>query len=148
MRVREARWSGVSDLLTFPKRKLTRDRDNRGKRQGAQIDVVQGSEAFVIDQPAQAYESADAKTIVDALWSNWPIVVTLRAADVGMGSAERINDFIRNFQDLSDAGLISYEAFVVGPGGPQVVDAALTARGRAVLARRMNSPMAPHQLAS
>jgi hypothetical protein len=65
-----------------------------------------------------------------------------------MGSAERINDFIRNFQDLSDAGLISYEAFVVGPGGPQVIDAALTARGRAVLARRITPPMAPHQLAS
>jgi hypothetical protein len=102
----------------------------------------------VTDEPAQAYESADAKTIVDALWSNWPIVVTLRAADVGMGSAERITDFIRNFQDLSDAGLISYEAFVVGPGGPQVIDAALTARGRAVLARRMTPPVAPRQLAS
>jgi hypothetical protein len=101
----------------------------------------------VIDEPAQAYESADAKTIVDALWSNWPIVVTLCAADIGMGSADRVTDFIRNFQNLSDAGLISYEAFVVGPGGPQVIDAALTARGRAVLARRANPPLVPHQLA-
>jgi hypothetical protein len=101
----------------------------------------------VIDEPAQAYESADAKTIVDALWSKWPIVVTLCAADVGMGSADRITDFIRNFQDLSDAGLISYEAFVVGPGGPQVIDAALTARGRAVLARRANPPLVRRQLA-
>lgn len=102
----------------------------------------------MIDESAQAYQSADAKMIVDALWSNWPIVVTLRAADLGMDSAERVTDFIRNFQDLSDAGLISYEAFTVGPGGPQVIDAALTARGRALLAKRMNPPMAPHQLAS
>ncbi|WP_135965241.1 hypothetical protein [Sphingomonas gei] len=101
----------------------------------------------MIDEPAQACESADAKTIVDALWANWPMVVTLRAADVGMESAERVTDFIRNFQDLSDAGMISYEAFVVGPGGPQVIDAALTARGRALTARRMHPPRAPRQLA-
>ena len=102
----------------------------------------------MIDESAQAFESADAKTIVEALWPKWPIVVTLRAADIGMASPDRMTDFIRNFQDLSDAGLISYEAFVVGPGGPQVVDAALTARGRALLSTRIHPPMMPHQLAS
>jgi len=102
----------------------------------------------VIDEHAQAYESADAKTIVDALWSNWPIVATLRATDVGMASPERVTDFIRTFQELSDAGLISYEAFVVGPGGPQVIDAALTARGRAWLVTKTRVPLAIRQLAS
>jgi hypothetical protein len=100
----------------------------------------------VIDEPAQAFESADAKTIVDALWSNWPIVATLRAVDVGMTTPERVTDFIRTFQELSDAGLISYEAFVVGPGGPQVVDAALTARGRAWLVALTHPPLAIRQM--
>jgi hypothetical protein len=64
-----------------------------------------------------------------------------------MGSADRITAFIQNFQDLSDAGMITYEAFVVGTGGPQVIDAALTARGRALIMRRMHPPMVPRQLA-
>lgn len=101
----------------------------------------------MIDEPAQACNSADAQTIVDALWSSWPMVVTLRAADVGMDSADRVTDFIRNFQDLSDAGMITYEAFVIGTGGPQVIDAALTARGRAMIARRTKPPREPRQLA-
>jgi len=102
----------------------------------------------VNDEPAQAFKSADAKTIVDALWSNWPIVMTLRAADVDMIAPDRVIDFIRTFQELSDAGLISYEAFVVGPGGPQVIDTALTARGRAVLSAYYHPPVALRQLAS
>jgi hypothetical protein len=101
----------------------------------------------VNDEPAQAFETADAMTIVDALWSNWPIVATLRAVDVGMAAPDRAIDFIQTFQELSDAGLISYEAFVIGPGGPQVIDAALTARGRALLVARAHAPAVIRQLA-
>lgn len=113
-------------------------------------DVVQGSEAVVIDETAQALDSADARMIVDALWSSWPIVATLRPVDLGMDdSADRLIDFIKAFQDLGDAGLIIFEAFVVGPAGPQVIDAALTARGRALLGARMNpQPAVVPQLAS
>jgi hypothetical protein len=101
----------------------------------------------VIDEPAQAFESADAQTIVDALWSNWPMVVTLRPADVGMAAPDRATDFIRTLQELTDAGLICYEAFVVGPGGPQAIDAALTARGRALMASRIYPPAVIRQVA-
>lgn len=103
----------------------------------------------MIDESAEAIESADARTIVDALWSSWPLVATLRPADLGMDeSAERLIDFIKAFQDLGDAGMIIFEAFVVGPAGPQVIDAALTARGRALLGARMQpGPGAVSQLA-
>ncbi|AQR76036.1 hypothetical protein BXU08_19235 [Sphingomonas sp. LM7] len=87
--------------------------------------------------------------MVDALWLSWPIVVTLRPADVGMQlSPNREIDFIRTVQDLNDAGMISYEAFVVGTSGPQAIDAALTARGRALLgARFAEAPPIIRQLA-
>jgi hypothetical protein len=103
----------------------------------------------VIDEPAQAFESADARTIVAALWSSWPIVATLRPADVGMdASPDRLIDFINAFQNLGDAGLITFEAFIIGPGGPQMIDAALTARGRALLGPGNNAAVVGRQLAS
>lgn len=103
----------------------------------------------MIDEPAQAFESADARTIVAALWSSWPIVATLRPADVGMdASPDRLIDFINAFQNLGDAGLITFEAFIIGPGGPQMIDAALTARGRALLGPGNNAAVVGRQLAS
>lgn len=103
----------------------------------------------MIDEPAQAFESADARTIVAALWSSWPIVATLRPADVGMdASPDRLIDFINAFQNLGDAGLITFEAFIIGPGGPQMIDAALTARGRALLGPGNNATAVVRQLAS
>lgn len=103
----------------------------------------------MIDETAQAFENADAKTIVEALWSSWPIVVTLCAADVAMNdSPERHIDFIKALQELGDAGLITFEAFIVGPGGPQMIDAALTARGRALLGPGMSAAEVIRQLAS
>jgi hypothetical protein len=103
----------------------------------------------VNDEPTEAFDDTDARTIVEALWSSWPIVATLRPADVGMHvSTERQVDFIRVFQQLNDSGLVCYEAFVVGPAGPEAVDAALTARGRARLARFVEAPPVLRQLAS
>ena len=68
------------------------------------------------------------------------MLVTMRPADVGMaGSANRAVDFVNVIQELSDFGLIIYEAFVVGPGGPRVLDVALTARGRSLLAACMTA---------
>jgi hypothetical protein len=103
----------------------------------------------VIDETAQAFESADAKAIVEALWSSWPIVATLRPADVGMDDTpERLIDFIKAFQDLGDAGMITFEAFIVGPAGPQMIDAALTARGRTLIGPGMTGAIVVRQLAS
>jgi hypothetical protein len=102
----------------------------------------------VNDETTEAYDDSDVRTIVEALWLSWPIVATLRPADVGMHvSAERQVDFIRAFQQLNDAGMVCYEAFIVGSAGPEVVDAALTARGRARLARFVEAPQALRQLA-
>lgn len=103
----------------------------------------------MIDETAQAFESADAKAIVEALWSSWPIVATLRPADVGMDETpDRLIDFIKAFQDLGDAGMITFEAFIVGPTGPQMIDAALTARGRTLIGSGISPAVALRQLAS
>lgn len=61
---------------------------------------------------------------------------------------ERHIDFIKALQELGDSGLITFEAFLVGPGGPQMVDAALTARGRALLGPGTNPAETVRQLAS
>jgi hypothetical protein len=104
----------------------------------------------VINEPVHAFDRADARSVVDLLWSSWPVLATMRPADVGMeGSAHRAVDFVNTIQELSDSGLIIYEAFVVGPGGPRVLEVALTARGRAMLGSWLNAhPGQARQLAS
>jgi len=98
----------------------------------------------VINEFSQAFDTPDARAIVDALWSSWPVVSTLRPADVGMADTpERAIGFIKTVQQLSDAGFVSYEAFVVGMAGPRVVEATLTARGRALLGMWMNAEREP-----
>lgn len=88
----------------------------------------------MINEPAEAFYGVDARSIVDVLWSSWPAFTTLRPDDVGMaGSSARSIDFIQTVQELSDAGLICYEALIIGTSGVRVNDAALTARGRSVL---------------
>lgn len=89
----------------------------------------------MIDEPAGAFFGADVRPVVDVLWAHWPAFRMLSPADVGMDqSPARVTDFVRVVQQLSDAGLICYEALVVRGGDVRLVDAALTARGRAQLA--------------
>lgn len=68
----------------------------------------------------------------DVLVASWPILVTLTPKNVGLaGDEESTIDFLRIVQALSDTGLLSYEALLIGSDGPVLVDASLTARGRA-----------------
>lgn len=93
----------------------------------------------MIDQPADAFHGADAGPVVEVLWAHWPAFTVLTPADVGMDTTPaRAMDFIRVLQDLSDAGLVCYEALVIRGAEVRVVDVALTARGRARLAALMD----------
>ncbi|WP_294056017.1 hypothetical protein [Sphingomonas sp.] len=68
------------------------------------------------------------------LQARWPALTTLTPASIGVAEGtDATREFLRTVRELSDAGLLSYEALVVGPTGPVVIDAALTARGREVL---------------
>lgn len=92
----------------------------------------------MINQPAEAFNGTDVRPIVDVLWAHWPAFMLLTPADVGMDFPPvRTMDFIRTIQELSDSGLVCYEALVIRGPEVRVIDAALTARGRAALASQM-----------
>jgi hypothetical protein len=70
--------------------------------------------------------------LTSVLAASWPILVTLTPESVGLdGNKEATLDFLRIVQALSDTGLLSYEALLIGSDGPILIDASLTARGRA-----------------
>lgn len=72
--------------------------------------------------------------ITAALQASWPGSATLSPAMLGLdASLDRHHAFIAAVQGLCDSGLLAYEALLIGIGGPEVRDAALTARGRALL---------------
>ncbi|PVX30912.1 hypothetical protein [Sphingomonas pokkalii] len=64
----------------------------------------------------------------------WPGSTTLHPDDLGLDdSLDQQHLFIDAVQTLCDRGLLAYEALVIGIRGPELRDAALTARGRALL---------------
>jgi len=70
--------------------------------------------------------------LTSVLAASWPILVTLTPENVGLGRDEEATlEFLRIVQALSDTGLLSYEALLIGSDGPMLIDATLTARGRA-----------------
>lgn len=74
------------------------------------------------------------------LHQNWPRSTALTPADIGLGGdPQAVADFLGLVEALSDAGFLSYEALVFNSDGPMLVDAALTARGRAVLAAQIGA---------
>jgi len=74
------------------------------------------------------------KRATTLLQRSWPGATVLRPADIGLGSGQSAAaDFVAIIEALSDAGFLAYEALVLNADGPMVVDAALTARGRAAL---------------
>jgi hypothetical protein len=94
-----------------------------------------------------ANDTAEMDKIVRALQANWPMLVTLTASGNGLSpSSPDLENFLSAIQLLSDDGFISYEAVVIGTGGPRLIDAGLTARGRAhfgMLPLRAVSPVTP-----
>jgi hypothetical protein len=81
-----------------------------------------------------ALDSRCIVAIADALQRSWPGSATLTPAALDLGaSVDRQHAFVSAVQGLCDRGLLAYEALLIGIGGPEVRDAALTARGRALL---------------
>ncbi|GAA0732710.1 hypothetical protein CA233_05145 [Sphingomonas sp. ABOLD] len=73
------------------------------------------------------------------LEKNWPRSTLLTPADIGLGDRETaVAEFLGMVESLSDAGFLAYEALVFNSDGPMLVDATLTARGRAMLASEAN----------
>jgi hypothetical protein len=68
--------------------------------------------------------------LTSVLAASWPILVTLTPESVGLDGDATL-EFLRIVQALSDTGLLSYEALLIGSDGPTLIDASLTARGRA-----------------
>lgn len=81
-----------------------------------------------------ALDSRCIVAIADALQRSWPSSATLTPMALDLGaSLDRHHAFVAAVQGLCDRGLLAYEALLIGIGGPEVRDAALTARGRALL---------------
>lgn len=74
------------------------------------------------------------EAIVRALQESWPILKNLTAA--GLDLDPRC-DFLQTVRVLTESGLVSCEGIREGEDGPEVIGAALTARGRA----RFNPPV-------
>lgn len=85
------------------------------------------------DRPVR--EPLDAAALlIRALGQSWPILETLTPASLGLDDSETdLVGFVTAVQQLSDEGMISYEALVVNRDTARLVDAGLTARGRAAI---------------
>jgi len=89
-----------------------------------------------VDRLSRMGTGAPVECATRLLQEHWPRSTLLTPADVGLGSEETATaDFLGLVEWLSDAGFLSYEALVFNSDGPMLVDATLTARGRAMLAR-------------
>jgi hypothetical protein len=88
-----------------------------------------------VDRLASKRTGVPVECATRLLQQNWPRSTLLTPADIGLGhDGKAIADFIGLVEALSDAGFLSYEALVFNNEGPMLIDAALTARGRAMLA--------------
>lgn len=75
------------------------------------------------------------------LLQQWPRSALLTPADIGLGKdKDSASSFLSIVEALSDAGYLSYEALIFNAEGPMLIDAALTARGRAMLVQWTESP--------
>ncbi|OAN67133.1 hypothetical protein [Sphingomonas sp. TDK1] len=87
-----------------------------------------------VDGLASMRNPAPAEYAARLLQQNWPGFIQLTPADIGLSNGEQgAADFLAVVASLSDAGYLSYEALLLNAEGPILVDATLTARGRAVL---------------
>jgi hypothetical protein len=79
-------------------------------------------------------DTPEFKVLLRVLQACWPSPVTLTCETVGLENQPGSRQgFLRSIQALADSGLLQYEAILVGATrGPEVVDAILTARGRAL----------------
>lgn len=74
------------------------------------------------------------------LLRQWPRATILTPADIGLGQDEASTaSFLSIVETLSDSGYLSYEALIFNAEGPMLIDAALTARGRAMLGQQVDA---------
>jgi hypothetical protein len=93
-----------------------------------------------VDRLARMGQDIPVESATRLLHRNWPRSTMLTPADIGLGDdAQAVADFLGLVEALSDAGYLSYEALVFNKEGPMLVDAALTARGRAVLTAQIGA---------
>jgi hypothetical protein len=71
---------------------------------------------------------------VSELQRSWPVLVTLTSSTLGLEyPGESTLMFLEAIRDLTDSGMVTCEAIIISSvDGPRIVDAALTARGRAM----------------
>ena len=84
--------------------------------------------------PLREGVAAIQDSVGSALQTSWPAPVTLTLELLGFEyPGEKTLMFLEAIQDLIDSGLVICEAVIItSNSGPRVVDAALTARGRAM----------------
>lgn len=86
-----------------------------------------------------ALDSRCLAAIAGVLQRVWPGSATLSPGSLGLDATlDHHHAFVAAVQALCDRGLLAYEALVIGIGGPEVQDAMLTARGRAVLQKTVD----------
>lgn len=98
-----------------------------------------------------AEEAPSLDAIVRILQSSWPVMIRMTPAMTGVGdNADSVRGFLNTMQMLIDSGLVTYEAVLIGTQGPEIVDAALTARGRALFGppQAARAPAPQHSAAS
>ncbi|MGN7999830.1 hypothetical protein [Sphingomonas sp. 22176] len=92
-----------------------------------------------VDRLGRIGSGVPVESATRLLEQNWPRSTLLTPADIGLGGRETaVAEFLGMVESLSDAGFLAYEALVFNSEGPMLVDATLTARGRAMLAREAN----------
>lgn len=88
---------------------------------------------------ARIGSGAPVEGVTRLLQENWPRSTLLTPAAIGLESGDKaVAEFLGLVESLSDAGFLAYEALVFNSDGPMLVDAMLTARGRAMLASETN----------
>lgn len=92
-----------------------------------------------LDGPARMRADVPAACALRLL-QQWPRSTILTPADIGLGQdRDGIASFLSIVETLSDSGYLSYEALIFNAEGPMLVDAALTASGRAMLGQQIDA---------
>ena len=87
-----------------------------------------------VSRASVADQNDGVGTLTQALERSWPILITVTPANLGLDEGEdSLVRFLVAVRHMADEGLMTYEALIVGSNGTRLVDAALTARGRAAL---------------
>jgi hypothetical protein len=93
-----------------------------------------GAHGIVGKMPVREGFASIQYSIVSELQRSWPVLVTLTSSTLGLEyPGESTLMFLEAIRDLTDSGMVTCEAIIISSvDGPRIVDAALTARGRAM----------------